>query len=93
MLQQVRGEAEVVEGEDYLELFSLKNKISRFLPKTEVPFRHGHRDKVVRRAIKICIPYPKVEPPDINPSFHPSLLATADLKLMERRPEAPWIFK
>jgi hypothetical protein len=43
--------------------------------------------------MKLCIPYPKVEPPDINPTFNTKLLQTVNLSTIERRPEAPWIFK
>lgn len=88
---QVKGELEVKLGEDYPDLFSLRNKISRFLPSVQVPL--SHKDKIVTRSMKICIPYPKVEPPDINPTFDKKLIETVNLNAMERRPEAPWILK
>ena len=32
-----------------------------------------------QRKLKVCIPYPKVEPPDINPYFNPQLLETVNI--------------
>lgn len=43
--------------------------------------------------MKICIPYPKVEPPNISPVFNKSLIEEITLDYIDRRPEAPWIFK
>ena len=43
--------------------------------------------------LRLCIPYPKVEPPEINPHFDESLLINLNPKLIERKPEAPWILR
>ena len=59
-MKQVRGEAEIVPEESYLDLFTYKNKISRFLPRVAVPFVGKESQKIGLRPMKICIPYPKV---------------------------------
>lgn len=53
-----------------MDLFSLRNKMSKYIPKVKVPFLSSKTDKINYREIKLCIPYPKVEPPEINPKFN-----------------------
>lgn len=43
--------------------------------------------------MKLCVPFPKVEPPEINPKFDPVLLQELHPRHIERKPEAPWILR
>lgn len=47
----------------------MRNKLSRYIPKVLVPFLFKEKDNLHYRPMKLCLPYPKVEPPEINPSF------------------------
>lgn len=74
LLDQIAGRQAVEENVTYLDLFSLRNKLSRYFPKASVPFLANTAEAPVYRSLKLCIPYPKVEPPEITPSFDPELL-------------------
>jgi hypothetical protein len=76
----------------YLDLFSLRNKLSRYFPKVAAPFLSSAAETPICRPLKLCIPYPKVEPPEITPSFDKELLKV-DLNQLERRADAPWIYR
>lgn len=43
--------------------------------------------------VKICVPFPKVEPPEIFPTFDDNLLKTLTIFGIEGKAEAPWIVK
>lgn len=61
------------------EVFPSRNKLSNFLPK--VP--------ILREPpcfLKLCIPFPKVEPPEIFPQFDSSLLQRLSVLNVERKP-------
>lgn len=63
LIDQITGRQSVEQDGQYLDLFSLRNKLSRYLPKNHVPFVSNNSDTIVCRSLKLCIPYPKVEPP------------------------------
>lgn len=63
------------------------------MPRVPVPFLCSTAEEVVYRSLKICIPYPKVEPPEITPPFDTRLIHQIDLNEVERRVEAPWIYR
>ena len=69
------------------EVFSQKNKLTRHLNPVKIILR----DKIIE--LNLCVPFPKVEPPEINPKYDSSLLKTLNPKLIERKPEAPWILR
>lgn len=52
-----------------MDLFSLRNKLSRYIPSVKVPFLYKKEERIRMRKMKLCFPYPKVEPPEISPSF------------------------
>lgn len=76
-----------------MDLFSLRNKLSKYLPKVRVPFLFKEDESFNYREMKLCIPYPKVEPPEINPSFDERLIREIDINQVERRADAPWIYR
>jgi len=47
-----------------IEVFSQKNKMSRLLSDLNIKISNG-----IEIQLKLCIPFPKVEPPEINPKF------------------------
>jgi tetratricopeptide (TPR) repeat protein len=69
LLDHITGRQPVDQGAQYLDLFSMRNKLSKYLPKVQVPFVFNATDTVSFRTLKLCIPYPKVEPPEIAPPF------------------------
>jgi hypothetical protein len=71
-MNQILGKEKIDEKVNYEDIFSLKNKLSKFLPAFKLPI--SYKDKKYFRSIKLCIPYPKVEPPEISPQFNSSLL-------------------
>lgn len=52
-----------------IELFSQKNKMSKHFQPTKIKLKNG-----TTLILKLCIPFPKVEPPEIYPSFDTGLL-------------------
>jgi hypothetical protein len=52
-----------------IELFSQKNKMSKYFEPIKIQLKNG-----TTLIVKLCIPFPKVEPPEIYPSFDTSLL-------------------
>jgi hypothetical protein len=50
----------------------------------------GGKKKVL---VKPCVPFPKVEPPEIFPTFDDQLLCNFSIESIDRKPEAPWITK
>ena len=47
----------------------MRNKMSKFLPLNKIPFLYKKSETTYDIEMKLCIPYPKVEPPNINPKF------------------------
>lgn len=43
--------------------------------------------------VKLSIPFPKVEPPQIFPTFDDNLLTKLSVLNVDRKPEAPWIIR
>lgn len=79
LIDQITGRNPVEEDAQYLDLFSLRNKLSRYLPRVKVPFLCRTNEEVSYRPLKPCIPYPKVEPPEITPPFDAHLIEQIDL--------------
>lgn len=69
------------------EVFPSKNKLSNFIDK--IPVTMGN----CKLELKMCLPFPKVEPPEIFPTFDKSLLQRLSVLNVERKPEAPWILR
>lgn len=47
-----------------MEIFSQKNKMSRLLDSFSISVNNE-----INIVCRLCIPFPKVEPPEINPQF------------------------
>lgn len=62
------------------EVFPSRNKLSSFLEKIIV----SKNSK--KLYLKLCIPFPKVEPPEIFPSFDRNLLSRLSVLNVERKP-------
>lgn len=75
------------ETTNYEDIFVLKNKLSKYLPQLLLPLPKG------ARRIRLCVPYPKVEPPEISPKFDEEVLKDVHVDAIEPKPEAPWILK
>ena len=43
--------------------------------------------------MKLCVPFPKVEPPEIFPHFDQDLYLNWNVEEVEKKPEAPWIHR
>ncbi len=81
----VMGDIETFKKE---EVFPSRNKLSNFIQKIKVT---SHNRNPLE--LKLCIPFPKVEPPEIFPAFDNSLLMRLSVLNVERKPEAPWILR
>ena len=81
----VRGDIEALEKWKKLEkqeVFPIKNKLSNYLETFKVPFKFvsaQQKNEIIEVDLKLCIPFPKVEPPDIFPKFDNDLLYEFDL--------------
>ena len=62
--------------------------MSKFLKFAPITLNNGNK-----LCLRLSAPFPKVEPPDINPKFESDLLKTLELEEIEKKPEAPWILR
>jgi hypothetical protein len=69
------------------EVFPNRNKLSNFLP----PILLEAQGQTL--SLRLCVPFPKVEPPEIFPVFDKALLERLSVLNVERKPEAPWILR
>ena len=77
----VNRESELFKKE---EVFPSRNKLSNFIPKITV--RRQGPPQLPPATLKLCIPFPKVEPPEIFPSFDKTLLERLSVLNVERKP-------
>lgn len=56
------------------EVFPSRNKLSNFLEKVKLTIDCKNGAEKVTTLLKLCIPFPKVEPPEIFPTFDSGLL-------------------
>ena len=73
-------------------MFPNRNKLSNFIPKIKLKAKSRNVDDRPNE-VKLCIPFPKVEPPEIFPTFNVDLILKLSVMNVERKPEAPWILR
>lgn len=56
------------------EVFPSRNKLSNFLEKVKLTIESKNGTEKVTTMMKLYIPFPKVEPPEIFPTFDSGLL-------------------